>query len=696
MRALRIVLFSVLGLALLLLVAAVLLLVFFDPNAHKARLQQAVLEKTGRQLLLPGDLKLKLFPWLAIEVGRASLANAPGFGAAAMVEIERAQLGLKVMPLLHRRLEIGEVSLDSPTIRLAVDAAGHNNWADLGASKTPETPPGSTASMLSTAAVEKFRISNGTLQYIDKGAGTDLTLRALDLDTGRLESGKPFDLQLAFTLLQGKSLQAAVQLKSSTTLDLDANRYQFTAPAVELQLKSAGLPAAGLPVHLGFESIDVDLKAQTLKLPGMQVRAAGAQLRGALTGVHIVDAPLFAGPIELAETSARELLHNLGVELPTTRDAAMFSRLSFSGNLSASSKALMLSGLRLKFDDSSVTGRAGIADLTSDALSFDLKLDRLNADRYLPPAPAGAGAGVGGKAASGTVAPAAPIAVPVELLRSLNAHGTLNVGAAVFAGVQYSNLRIGVNAAGGRLRVFPSEAQMYGGQYHGDISIDGSGRIPRLSFDEHLTGIDFAPLLKDMLETQRMSGRGNAAIKATATGADSAALLRTLNGTLEFHVDDGALEGADLWYEIRRARALLKKQSPPERSGPERTAFTAISASGTLSNGVLSSDDLKVAMRYLQVTGHGTVDLPASTLDYHLDATVLRIPEEGAAAEAQDIVGLRIPVLVTGTFAAPKVRPDVSALLKARVQQEIDKRKDEVKQKLQDKLQDKLKDLFKR
>jgi AsmA protein len=294
------------------------------------------------------------------------------------------------------------------------------------------------------------------------------------------------------------------------------------------------------------------------------------------------------------------------------------------------------------------------------------------------------------------VAPAAPIAVPVELLRSLNARGTLNVGAAVFAGVQYSNLRIGVNAAGGRLRVFPSEAQMYGGQYHGDISIDASGRIPRLSFDEHLTGIDFAPLLKDMLETQRMSGRGNAAIKATASGADSAALLRTLTGTLEFHVDDGALEGADLWYEIRRARALLKKQSPPERSGPERTAFTAISASGTLSNGVLSSDDLKVAMRYLQVTGHGTADLPASTLDYHLDATVLRIPEEGAAAEAQDIVGLRIPVLVTGTFAAPKVRPDVSALLKARVQQEIDKRKDEVKQKLQDKLQDKLKDLFKR
>ena len=689
MRALKVAVFGVLGLVLLLVVAAVLLVVFFDPNAHKARLQQLVLEKTGRQLQLPGELKLKLFPWVAIEVGRASLANAPGFGSAPMVEIEGARLGVEVMPLLHKRLQIGEVRLESPTIRLAVDAAGHNNWADLGGSKTQEAPASGGATDFSAAAVEKVQIVNGTLQYSDKSAASDLTLRGLNLETGRLQSGKPFDLNLAFTLLQGKSLEAAVQLKGRTTLDLNASRYQVAAPQLDLLLKGAGLPSAGLPVKLQFESIDADLNAQTLKLPGMRVEAAGAKLSGNLTGSHIVDAPQFDGPVELADTSMRELLKKFAIELPATRDPSMFRHFGFSGTLAASSKSVMLGGLRLRFDDSAMTGRAGISDLDSSALGFDLKVDHLNADRYLAPEPAQATAGA--KAA----APAAPIAVPVELLRSLNAHGSLSVGAAVFAGVQYSNLHIGVNAAGGKLHVFPSEAQMYGGQYRGDITVDASGRVPRLSVDEHLSGIDFAPLLKDMLETRRMSGHGNAAIKATATGADSAAMLRTLNGTLEFHADDGALEGADLWYEIRRARALLKKQSPPERTGPERTAFTSMAATGKFTNGVLANDDLHVAMKYLQVNGRGTADLPAGTLDYHLDAVVLKIPEENAT-DTQDIVGLKVPVLVTGTFAAPKVRPDVSALLKARVQQEIDKRKDEVKQKLQDKLQDKLKDLFNR
>lgn len=692
MRALKVALFGVLGLVVVLVVAAVLLVVFFDPNAHKARLQQLVLEKTGRQLELPGELKLKLFPWVAIDVGRASLANAKGFGTAPMVEFEHARLGVKLLPLLQRRLEIGEVSLDTPTIRLAVDAAGHNNWADLTAAKTPEESA-SGASNMTAASVGKFQIVNGTLLYSDRSAGTDLTLRTLNLDTGRLESGRPFDLQLSFTLLQGKSLSAALQLKSSTTLDLTANRYQFSKPQLEVLLKGAGLPAAGLAVQLRFDTIDADLAAQTLELPGMQLQAAGAKLSGNLHGTRIIEAPHFAGPVELAETPLRELLHRLGVELPVTRDPAMFHRLGFSGTLAASSDALMLSGLRLKFDDSTVTGRAGLSNLDTSALSFDLQLDRLNADRYLPPVPPKSAAASGGKSAA--AAPAAPIAVPVALLRSLNAHGTLNVGAAVFAGVQYSNLRIGVNAAGGKLHVFPSEAQMYGGQYHGDISLDASGRTPRLSVDEHLNNIDFAPLLNDMLETRRMSGHGNAAIKAAATGADSSAMLRTLTGTLEFHVDDGALEGADLWYEIRRARALLRQQAPPARTGPEHTSFTALSATGKLNNGVLVNDDLHVAMKFLQVSGRGSADLPAGTLDYHLDAVVLKIPEE-TATDTQDIVGLKVPVLVTGSFASPKVRPDVNALLKARVQQEIDKHKDEVKQKLEDKLQDKLKDLFKR
>jgi AsmA protein len=168
-----------------------------------------------------------------------------------------------------------------------------------------------------------------------------------------------------------------------------------------------------------------------------------------------------------------------------------------------------------------------------------------------------------------------------------------------------------------------------------------------------------------------------------------------LDGTLDFKVLDGALEGADLWYEIRRARALLKQQAIPARSGPERTPFSSLQGTGTMNDGVLTNNDLTVAMQYLQVTGQGTVDIPKSALDYRLVASVLKIPREGAAPAAeQDLVDAQIPVKITGALSDPTVRPDIEGYLKGKVQETLDKEKTKLEEKVKGKLGDKLKDLL--
>ena len=232
---------------------------------------------------------------------------------------------------------------------------------------------------------------------------------------------------------------------------------------------------------------------------------------------------------------------------------------------------------------------------------------------------------------------------------------------------------------------------MYGGQYRGDIGIDATTDVARVSLDEHVSNIEFAPLFKDMFDTQRLSGKGNANVKLTGAGRNTDELMKTLDGTVDFNVADGALEGADLWYEIRRARAVLKQQAVPERTGPVRTPFSALKGSGVMKDGVLANNDLDVSMQYLKVTGQGTIDVPKSVLDYRLMATVLRIPREGAdAAQMQDLVDAQIPVKVSGALDDPKVRPDIEGYVKGRVKEEVKKET----QKLEQKLKDKLKGLF--
>ncbi len=75
--------------AIVVLLAAVLLAVrvWVDPNHYKGNLAAVVKESTGRELQLPGDIKLSVVPWVALEVGPASLSNLPGFGDEPLVGI---------------------------------------------------------------------------------------------------------------------------------------------------------------------------------------------------------------------------------------------------------------------------------------------------------------------------------------------------------------------------------------------------------------------------------------------------------------------------------------------------------------------------------------------------------------------------------------------------------------------------------
>ena len=114
-----------------------------------------------------------------------------------------------------------------------------------------------------------------------------------------------------------------------------------------------------------------------------------------------------------------------------------------------------------------------------------------------------------------------------------------------------------------------------------------------------------------------------------------------------------------------------------------------------MQDGVLTNNDLSVAMQYLKVTGQGTVDIPKSVLDYRLVATVLKIPREGAdTAQEQDLVDAEIPVKITGALTDPKVRPDIEGYLKGQVKQKIDEEKGKLEEKVKEKLGDKLKDIL--
>src|SRR5690606_1917838 len=148
-----------------------------------------------------------------------------------------------------------------------------------------------------------------------------------------------------------------------------------------------------------------------------------------------------------------------------------------------------------------------------------------------------------------------------------------------------------------------------------------------------------------------------------AVGNDSAAWMKTLDGKIDFSVAEGAVEGMDLWHEIRRAESLLR-QSAYAGTSAGRTACRTLKGTATVTDGTLENRDLDVDMEYLKVAGEGTLALPTKKIDYQLKTTVYRVPED-AATELASLKSVEIPVRISGTLDDLKVRPDLEARAKA-------------------------------
>ena len=678
MRALKLVGIVVGCLVAVVILALLAVRLFVNPNDYKDRIAQQVKSATGRELVLSGPIKLSVFPWIALELGPASLGNPPGFSTQPFASLQHIAVRVKLLPLLRKELQIGRIEIDGLDLRLVKNTAGKGNWQDFGGNESkPQQPANSSSGFGTLPELAGLEIKDSRLSY------QDMVADHVNLELGHVTARAPIPVKLKLDLTTApgaKPIDLNGQLE--VTLDLEKRRYQI-AP---LEISGSLTPRQGagpMPWKFAVPQLSADLAAQTFSAPAFSVELAAVRLGGSLEGTRIVDAPSFKGAFKLDPVSLRDLMTKLGMTPPVTRDPKVLARLAANGKFSYGGNALGTEGLDIQLDDSHLRGKLAITNLDTKAASFNLAIDRINVDRYRPPEqPASA------KTAAQPAAGAKPAdktgAQGSDPLKTLDLNGTLTIGSATASNMTLTQVLLTIAAKNGLAHIAPVRAKLYGGDYSGDITIDDREAVPTLKIDQSMAGIDMAQMLKDFAKTQRISGRGTVTTNLTAHSLGGDTLMKTLNGHVSANVDNGALEGVDLWFEINRAVALIQKQGLPSGQSSGRTRFDVLKVSADLVNGVASTKDLNIASQNLHISGQGTSNLVTEAINYQVKATILKEAPTAAGAAGKSLAD--IPLNITGTFSSPSVKPDVEQLAKARLQQELDKHKDELQQKLMDKL----------
>jgi len=684
------------GVVVLVVAAVIIVPLVLDPEDVKRELSTRVEQATGRELSIPGEVELSVFPWLGVRLGQVSLGNAAGFEAPVFASTETVEVRVKLMPLLSRRLEMDTVTVHGLTLNLERDAGGRGNWEDLAAAgdapagDAAPAPAGDAGPVLAGFAIGGVDLRDAAVSYADRRSGQRLAVRDLALKTGALAPGEPVAVELGFGVESSNpALSGRVTATASVAADAAAQTARADGLEVEADLEGPSLPGGRLAAGLAAE-LAVDAASGTASVRDLVVTALDLSATGALEVSGLGGEPSYRGELAVPQFSPRELLAALGAQAPRTADPEALASASLATRIAGGADALTLDPLTVKLDQSTLTGNARASGFAAPALRFALALDAIDVDRYLPPgeaaAPANPGAGAAGAAG-----------LPLETLRALDVEGSLEAARVKVAKLALSELRAKLTAKDGVIRLSPLAATLYEGAYAGNIVLDARGERPRLSLDETLTGVQAGPLLADLRGSEApITGTANVSAQLSATGAEPEAIKSTLDGELAFQFLDGAVNGTNIGKMIRDARARLQGESPPQGDEPAKTDFAEITGTATVSDGLISNQDLTAKSPLLRVTGKGTASLPQETVDYRARVTLVATSKGQGGKELEELAGVPIPLRVSGSFAAPSYGLDLeglaSALAQSKAKELVDEQKAKVEEKVREQAAEKLGD----
>lgn len=632
-------------LAMVATVAVVLVILSFalplllDPNNYKEEINAAVLKETGRELTIAGDISWRIFPSVGLDIEQLSLANRPGFGVRSMLEVAEASVSVELLPLFSRQLEIGRIDLEGFRAYLRSNNDGQNNWEDLlgeAAAVTQEMPAemeidirGGNISLDNTAR-------QVALDGFDTGSMAGTPTQAFEL-RGRLEL-EFLQQQLTGTVDFEGLIQA---LRGQGLVALQGVALSFNGSKGSVDGK------APLAFETGADVI-VDLHRDEAALTGLTLQLFDLNATGTLNISQLSSEFEYDGQLQVAEFSPRQLLQDLGLEVPQTQDAEVLGKMQAELGFGGSATRVDITDLKVVLDRSALEGQLAVVAFEPLQLSFDLAIDTLNLDDYSLVAETQDSAEVGG----------AGLALGSMLYFA--GGGDLRIDHFVTGGLTAEDFKVTIHSDANEIRLFPMSSRFYGGQQQGDIKLDISSAQPTLRVNQVVTGFETAALLKDLAGIDRLHGKGDVYLQVH-TRLGSAELTRSsLTGDIGLSVVDGVIDDIDVRSAVDKVTALLGQDdgSPAGIETPDRMEFAELTISGIIEKGILKSDDLVLRSALVNASGKGSVNLVNETISYVLYPVLVN---ELAAQVPQEYRGLSVPVRLSGRLFEPDVSLDIAA-----------------------------------
>jgi uncharacterized lipoprotein YbaY len=599
------VLITVAVLIVMMVCGLVAFVLSFDPNSYKNALQVMVQQRTDRQLVIDGDLKVLLFPKIAIQARQVSLSEKASTDTFALVDDLRATIA--ILPLLTNQLVIEQIDLTGLKAKVVRGRAGGFNFDDLtrwGSVQAPAASPGDSGLTMDDTAIDiaAITVKKSEILIQDVSSEASWKLGDLSLQTGRLKRNASFSVEMS-ARFQEVGAAAVAKIEAQAVLNVDFESRHFSAKNLTATVKG-DLPPGWwsdeplLKVDSTFKLSLMNLEPENGRIQLERLVLRAKAMREAAPAEFSLDVPL----LDISDTDARS--SSLAARLRLDGPPSIDLKFALEG-LHGSRQALLFDKSIL---DAAIKRDSRMFKVTLSS-PFELKPF---ARSFALPALEG----------------------EVQTLQS---------------------------AAAKSLRTIPVKAKLF-------VSLDPQPRVRQpLVLNAEIENLPFATALSSLGIESLMDGQANVVVNLKMATGTLSTVEQSLTGQAQLRLSRASVQGVDLSAGLEALRALASPTLRGEHfqgDATQRTSFDSVDVDLRLAQSIATVTRLNMIAPDWRVTlaSPAKINLQNGTIDLVAAMQLLTPQSVTLKRFTVQVRSLLIPLHLTGSIKRPAVNIQWSVL----------------------------------
>jgi len=620
----------------IVIIAVIAINVLVNETVIKNKLVEQVKQRTEQNFAIEGELKLTFYPKIGFSIEQIKLFNKPDYADAKQVEITKINLAVDVMSLLSKTIVIDQVEVDGVTVNLETLADGRNNMQELLAKVSP--------------AVSDSAIINEDIKTVEVTKEGEAVSSEYEFVIGGI---KLLNTQVSFNNRQDGKYHKL----SDTSLTIGQFKFDQNVPIA-------------LTAHYRSNEMNAQLDSQ-LKL--------------------LVDKAIS----EITVTDFKNNIKLVGALLPRPE---MTVKLNTDARFNVSNKTLDLTKLLLAVDELAVQGKLSADVLAKPSLNYDLAINTVVVDDWLPKSTQAETAssadnnatkyGASSNSANQTVNETAnqPVPVPevepdLSALSSVDEKGKLVIKQVRYGEYVLDNVKLVSQLSKGVLNISEFSAALYEGKIKTAVILDSNAKPARFEVKGNIDGVQSEQLVTIATGKKWVTGKLDAVIAIKGQGLTQTRLKSASTGIINTSFADGAILGVNVAQEVRDIIAKFTGEKGKANTS-KNTDFSSLIANFNLGKGKLTSTKIAMHSPAINVDGKGYVNLLSEYIDFNFGAKITEDIGGRNSSTMKTVRNLRFPVDIKGPMIAPKIKFDTSSLTKQLLASKEDKLKKSASKRL--------------